>query len=251
MPSVILATALILLGAHGASAQAPQQDWGYNLAINAWLPTIEGRLSYEVADLGDSFTVEPEDLLYNLEFAGLVAFGASNGEWSILGELIYLDAGAGSTRSLSVGEGVVARELELESWLVHAGGAYELVQDRSSTLGLLFGVRYFSTDSALSLTTSGQLFEDKMVTSSSSLWNGIVGIKGQVGLGERWYLPYHLDVGAGDSDLTWQALGGLGRTFKWGRVALSYRHLSFDQGDGGALEELSFGGGALSLAFDF
>jgi hypothetical protein len=38
----------------------------------------------------------------------------------------------------------------------------------------------------------------------------VVGVKGQVRLDDRWYLPFYADVGTGDSDLTWQLEGNRG-----------------------------------------
>ncbi|MBK6396605.1 MAG: hypothetical protein IPF73_19570, partial [Betaproteobacteria bacterium] len=58
----------------------------------------------------------------------------------------------------------------------------------------------------------------------------IIGVKGRYAFGadRRWFAPYYLDVRTGDSDLTWQAMGGLGYRFSWGdirgRVALPRRH---------------------------
>jgi len=30
------------------------------------------------------------------------------------------------------------------------------------------------------------------------------------GESRKWFVPYYLDVGTGESDLTWQAMGGIG-----------------------------------------
>jgi hypothetical protein len=38
---------------------------------------------------------------------------------------------------------------------------------------------------------------------SGNVWDGIVGIRGKVTLNEKWYLPYHLDVGTGNSEVTY------------------------------------------------
>ncbi len=50
-----------------------------------------------------------------------------------------------------------------------------------------------------------------------NVWDGIVGVRGSVGLGASgdWFLPYYLDIGAGNySNWTWQG---------WGRGRLSFR----------------------------
>ena len=41
------------------------------------------------------------------------------------------------------------------------------------------------------------------------LWDGIIGIRGYVGLGQsKWAIPYYLDVGTGTSAITSQAMAG-------------------------------------------
>lgn len=34
----------------------------------------------------------------------------------------------------------------------------------------------------------------------------------------QWFVPYHFDIGVGESTLTWQAAVGLGYAFRWGDV---------------------------------
>ena len=43
-------------------------------------------------------------------------------------------------------------------------------------------------------------------------WDGIVGAKGAFALGDKhkWVVPYYVDIGTGDSDVTWQAELGVG-----------------------------------------
>ena len=45
---------------------------------------------------------------------------------------------------------------------------------------------------------------DVKISDSGDVWDGIVGLRGNVKLDKYWYLPYYFDVGTGASDLTWQ-----------------------------------------------
>lgn len=58
-------------------------------------------------------------------------------------------------------------------------------------------------------------------------WDAIIGLKGRVlqDAQGKWFVPYYVDVGTGDSNLTWQALVGLGYQFRWGSVNASWRYL--------------------------
>ena len=61
----------------------------------------------------------------------------------------------------------------------------------------------------------------------------------------------YLDIGTGESDLTWQALAGIGYRFKRFDVHAVYRYLSWDFDDNPALDELDISGPAVGLRFLF
>jgi hypothetical protein len=79
----------------------------------------------------------------------------------------------------------------------------------------------------------------------------VVGVKGRANLSGDWFLPFYLDVGTGDSDLTWQALAGVGYRFDWGDVSLTYRYLKWDLGSSSPIDDISFGGPQLTATFRF
>ena len=54
---------------------------------------------------------------------------------------------------------------------------------------------------------------------------------------------------AEDFSPRWQAMTGVTHTYGWGDVGLVYRHLAYDQGSDGLLQNLSFSGPALSFTF--
>ena len=83
------------------------------------------------------------------------------------------------------------------------------------------------------------------------MWDGVIGVKGGVNITPKWYLPYYLDVGTGQSDLTWQALGGIGYRFKWVDLVLAYRHIQWDFNSDSAFKDMSFSGPALGGVFKF
>jgi hypothetical protein len=41
------------------------------------------------------------------------------------------------------------------------------------------------------------------------------------------FVPYYLDVGTGDSKLTWQGIAGLGYAFSWAEVIGTWRYLDY------------------------
>ena len=86
----------------------------------------------------------------------------------------------------------------------------------------------------------------------TNLWDGIVGMRGEFGVGDgNWSVPYHFDIGAGSSDLTWSAMAGLSFAFNWGDLMFIYRHLGYDQDAVGLLQDFSFSGPAVGARFRF
>jgi len=123
------------------------------------------------------------------------------------------------------------------------------------------GARYFHAEATLdwrlgaainrpgggrSLTATGRIEQDE------SIVDGIVGVRGEIALGEgAWSLPFHLDVGTGTSDVTWQAMAGVAYGFgKWDLIGV-YRHLAYDLDDDALLKDFSFSGPAIAARFRF
>ena len=245
----VLAIILMISATPSASAE---DGWDFDLAIYGWLPTIEGKLAYEIPELGDSIEVDPGTLLDNLQFTAMIGFAANRGRWSILGDVIYLKEAASREELLDIGAGVNLRaDFEMKAWLLGFGGAYEVASSSRSSLGVLVGARYFSTDSNLRLRADGPLETDVSLGSSASLWNGVAGVRGWLGLSDHWFVPYHLDLGTGDSDFTWQGYAGIGHQWRWGSLVLGYRYLDFDQGDGSEVRGLTMAGAELGVVFHF
>ncbi len=78
-----------------------------------------------------------------------------------------------------------------------------------------------------------------------------MGVKGRAALSadRRCYAPYCVDVGAGDSKLTWQAVGGVGCSFGWGDVVATWRDLDDEVKSGNPMESLTFSGPSISAVF--
>ena len=60
-----------------------------------------------------------------------------------------------------------------------------------------------------------------------------------------------LDVGTGDSDLTWQAMLGAGYAFDWGDLVAVWRYLDYDMPSGDLVENLDANGPAIGVTFKF
>jgi hypothetical protein len=273
---VFAITVFISLGHVGvASAQTGDDDWEYSLTPYIWLPTIDGRLKYNLPP-GSGGTPEisvgPTDWLDLLNWGALVSGNARKGRFSIFSDLVYLSmTSKNDGRVLSVGDAgtripidanvVLNTRADLDGLTVTLAGGYSLKQTEASSVDIFAGVRYFGVDTSTSwdltadITTPGSgvvLPAQGSISSDKDLWDGILGIRGQRRVGSgNWSMPYHLDVGTGSSDLTWNLMAGFAYEFEWGDLMLMYRHLEYDQDDASLLQDFSFSGPAFGARFHF
>jgi hypothetical protein len=235
-----------LLGAPLA-AQAQQADsddrWRFNLAVYLWGAGIDGTTRN-----GDKVGVGFDDIVENLDGAFMGAFEARKSKWSLAADLIYLNTSAdkaGTIGSTSIPDNA---DVDLTGWVVSLQGARNLLDVERATVDLLFGARYLDVDSKLTLSL-GLMGPTPSASAADSVLDGVIGVKGNINLGKKWYLPYYLDVGTGQSDVTWQSVGGFGYRFNWGNFVVAYRHIQWDFKSDSPFKDLSFSGPALGLVF--
>jgi hypothetical protein len=83
--------------------------------------------------------------------------------------------------------------------------------------------------------------------------DAIVGLRGRATFGNErsWYIPYYVDIGTGDSNLTWQGMVGLGYSFDSVDIVGVWRYLEYNLGSGTPIESINFNGPALGITFRF
>jgi hypothetical protein len=264
------ACACLILVPLGVQAQSTDR-WSFTLTPYLWLPNVNGTLKYDAPSGGGKPDVDtgPNNYLENLSMALMLSGEARKGPWSIVSDLIYLnfESEKSNVKSVDFGgsrvstSGDVRTQSSLKGFEWTLAGGYTAMQSPRGTLDVLAGFRYFhveaSSDWQLSATVSGpgggQVFPASgSVSRRTDLWDGIIGVRGRVRWGESaWYTPYYLDVGAGSSNLTWQATLGIAYGFKWGDVVLAHRTLFYDQSGDKLLQDFRFSGPTLGATFRF
>jgi hypothetical protein len=249
------AAVLVTFGLSLSTVQAGQLADSDGLQTKAtvylWLPTMEGDLKYGPADGGA--TIGAGAILDALEMAFMGGLEFRKNEWSLLTDVIYLDLQDSKTNPVALpggGDFQTEIDLELKGWQLGLYGGYRLYRTERASLDLLAGARYLSLDTDARLGASGPL-PDRSLDRSASIWDGVIGFRGVVDLGNHWFAPYHADIGTGDSEVTWQAMVGVGYDLGWGDVTMVYRHLEWDQGDNELIQGLSFSGPAFAVDYRF
>lgn len=262
---VVLTVALACPLTSVHATESMLDSWQFAVTPYLWGPTINGDLKYQMPPgTGGSPEVKvgPNDYLSALNFGMMISGEARKGSWGVLTDLIYLDASTDKSDVKSV-SGPLGRSYPIDTgskagltglvWQL--GGFYNVIKTSSATLDVLGGFRYFKVKSSLDWQFSGpfgRFPQSGSYSEKHDLLDAVVGIRGRLAIGEsKWFVPYHLDLGAGSSSLTWQGVTGLGYAMGWGDVQLTYRHLYYDQSNDKFLQDFSFSGPALSATFRF
>ena len=261
----------------GALAQQAADRWTFSVMPYLWLPGVDGSLRYGPPAAGGgspNVSVDSDTVLRSLDFAFLISGEARKGRWLVATDFIHLDLSSDSSTVQSIDFNPGSGSVNVASSALDTGsntrlsgtvwtlvGGYAAVQEPRFSLDVFGGVRYLgleaTTDWQLSATVTAppgaQAFaRTGSFTKSDGTWDAIVGVRGRVKVGEgKWFMPYHLDAGAGDSKLTWQGMAGIGHSFTWGEVIFAYRYLSYAQDGNHLVDTLNFGGYGLGVNFRF
>lgn len=246
--TIVAATAALTVGASAGSAQetvtekvtptittiAPE-SWDYTLTLWGWLPKIEGDTVP-----GPTLKLSVSDILDNLSFVAFGAFQADKGDLSLQTDGLYMKLNGNASDRLDV---------QMQAVVFNAGAAYSIYKNQTTNLSAYGGARYlwikndFDFDGRfLNFETS---FKDDVI-------DGVIGFRGRTEINDKWYATYFADVGAGQSDLVWQAGAMMNYRFEKFDAFFGYRHMywNFD-GSLVGLKNLEVTGPVVGARFEF
>ena len=216
--------------------------WKYTGTLYLWGAGLEGTTT-DGAKIDLSFS----DIIDNFDFGIMGVLGAQKGKWGFLADILYLNIS--KDVNIPIADGVNITNVEMKSWVVTPMVTYRVMESEQLSLDLLGGARYLYLKSPIEINNVSVGLD------SDSIWDGIVGVRGQYDLNEKWYMPFHLDIGTGDSDVTWQAFAGVGYKYENFDLVAGYRYLDYDFEDSdpaaGALTDLTMSGPMIGAKFYF
>lgn len=241
------------------------------LAPYIWLPTVRTNLQYTIPTLpsgaggavAKNVTVGPSDYLTNFNSAGQFAFNLRLGAAELFGDYNYSNFSSSATFQSTVsGPGgrvkipatfITNSRLASSIWEIAAG--YSLAHSHNADLNLFVGWRETPLTTTLSYTAS--VGSRRPLTTAGTvkvtpLTNDVIfGFNGRVFAGDHWYVPYHVDMGSGFNQNTWQAYGGVGYAFPHGQsFVATYRSLNYyNFPSGAAFQKLTINGPLLGYTF--
>jgi len=249
----------------GAQTSPDEGAWRFRGSLYGYFPSLGGSTSVPADSGGTSINVDGGQIIDSLKFTLMGSLDANNGRWGVFTDFIYLNFGGTKERSrdftignIGLPAGTDARldwQLEGVAWTM--AGQYRLVSDPALTLDALGGLRWFNLKHDLSWNINGNIGpiapSGRSGSSSAKLsnWDMVVGVKGRYALSGdgHWVLPFYLDVGTGESDLTWQAATGITYSFSWGELSALWRYLAYEMKSGKTINDINFNGPMVGATF--
>lgn len=248
-----------------ASVAQVADEWQFQASIYAYLPSIGGTTTFPPVGGGSSASVDVDQILENLKFTFMGSFEAQKGRWGFFSDLIYLNVGDSKSASRTItigGAGLPAGasadvDFDMKGWLWTSGGSFRAVSEPRLKVDLIAGARLLDVQQTLMWGVSGNVGSIALLDRAGDRraelqnWDFIVGVKGRWGLGQagKWFAPYYLDIGFGESEATVQAMAGVGYSFGWGDIVGAWRYIGYNMKSGGAIEDLSFSGPLVAAVF--
>jgi hypothetical protein len=230
-----------------------ETEWKFEFAPYAWLGATDGQMGFQ-GDIAD-VDLSVKDTLDVLDFATMGAFGVEYGKFGFTFDGLYSKVSDSASLDSDGGLGLFKRaDVDSESFLGEALFTYRFIEKPSGyRMSGYVGVRANYSKTELKL-QRGLAPESLSGSRSETWWDGVVGVRGNIPLGERWFARYKAGIGGGDSDLIWDLQGVIGyQLSEHVDVRGGYRHFSVDyeKGDEDFLFDADVSGFILGMGFTF
>ena len=244
MATHVIAALVALVSGPLFAANSENEDWEYVAELYLWGPNVD----IENPD-GSNTEVEFSDLA-EIARGGFMGAGfVRKGRWRFGIDAIYLEVD--DRIRMPVEAGVELNEVKLQVGYVSPMAAYEFARTERSAFAVYGGARYLWGEPTLKFRTVDPAPPGRFQASESeSGWDGFVGLHGTTQINDKWYLGYQADIGTGNSDVTYQALGGINYRFRSLDATAGYRWMRWDIGSD-TFEELEFNGPYLGVKIFF
>jgi len=213
------------------------------LSIYGWLPSLDGTLTFKVP--GEPDESASANAIDSLDSVFMGAYHLRKNEWSFLADMIYLKM-SGDTQGLNPN---VNLGLELTAKLYSFYGGYNISETEKSSVDVIAGVRYLGL--GLDVSRSGGIIGNGKVSADVDHYDAVIGLYGTYNIDNHWYIPYQVDIGTGDTDLTWQAQVSIAYRLSWGDIIGTYRYVHYGNDDSLLVEDFELYGPKIGVVFHF
>jgi len=262
----VLAGALLAPAAATAQSATPEPGaWQYSATLYGYLPSISGNTAFPADSGGVPINISAQQIIDSLKMTFMGTLEANNGRWGAFTDIVYVNLGHTKTgsRDFTIGDiglpvGTTSDlGLDFKATVWTLAGEYRVASDPGLTVDAIAGTRMLDLKQRLNWTITGSIGPLDPVNrtgkaeADQTVWDGIVGVRGRYAFGAQreWSVPFYLDLGAGQSTMTWQAATGIGYGFKWGELSALYRWLDYDMKSGKAIQGVRMSGPQVGATF--
>ncbi|MGV0980754.1 MAG: hypothetical protein ACOYB0_00175 [Polynucleobacter sp.] len=229
--------------------------WRFEVTPYLWAPGIRGTLGLD-SGLAKSADFTTSNVLGDLKSGGMIAAEAHYGKWGVMGDLV--SATLQKTGSIPVatpyGPDTIGDKVTLQQTVLTGAATYTVVNSKDAYVDALLGVRAIYATATLSANLNNTPLKET-VSKTTSTVDPIIGAKGRYRIADSsWYIPFYGDIGSGGgtTNLTWQAMAGVGKTFgSLIDLSLTYRALYYDMKNGGVMQKTTMLGPQIAITFKF
>ena len=216
-------------------------SWKFGAGLYVWGASIDG----EAAN-GAPIEMSFSDIVDNLDMTFMGTFFARKDKWTFGADVMYLKIGNKPNTPLPGPGSAILTNVQLKNWVITHTVAYRVMESEKLDLDVVAGARYFKMEPYMEISPLPQPISD-----SGSVTDGIIGLRGEYDINEKWYMPFQFDVGGGDSDVTWQAFAAVGYRYENFDLIAGYRHMEWELDTGAPLKDLSMSGPIIGAMFKF
>lgn len=247
LPAITLA----LSGTNAVAGDGASEGWKWAAEAYFWGASLGGSTTS-----GGDVDVGIDKIIDDLQVGAMGLVIARKDKLSFFADMIYLDVEEKDTTTADIGPISVAAaaDIELKGFIATTGVGYRFYEASGTSLDVTGGIRYLWLDGEIDVDINvpvPPITRSVSESESGSNWDAVVGLRGQTDLSDEWYLTYYGDVGAGDSDLTWQAAAAVNYRLEKVTLSLGYRYLEWDFDDFGPFNDLDLSGAFAGVIIPF
>ncbi|MDZ4058289.1 MAG: hypothetical protein U1D69_15255 [Polynucleobacter sp.] len=232
-----------------------ENTWRFEVTPYLWSPGLRGTLNLNNAVV-KSVDMTSSNVLGDLKSGGMISAEAHKGKWGIMGDFVSATLQKSGSVPLQDGNlrAVLGDKATAQLTVLTGVVSYTVANTKDVYVDALLGVRAIDITATVNVNIDGTS-DQRSSSKKTSTVDPIIGAKGRYRIAESsWYIPFYGDIGSGGgtTNLTWQAMTGIGKTFNnLVDASLTYRALYFDMKDGGVLAKATMFGPQVAVTFKF
>lgn len=243
----LVASAACLATASPVAAMESRDSdqWEFGGELYLWGAGIKGETTQ-----GDDIDISFSDIIKNLNVGFMGTLSAHKDKWTLFADVVYMDISLDTRGTANIIGFPIKTKIDVrkKGFNTTLAAAYSIFETDTTTLQLLAGARYLDIDVDLKFDIGGSR---EKYSDSGSVLDGIIGTRVKTCLTNKWYLSSYLDVGTGDSDMTWQAAAGIYYRFEKFDAGVGYRYLEWDFDNDDTFNDLNISGPYAGAKFRF